>query len=161
MNHGLAVQTRSERSHKALTYTNPEIVHRIAHDNGVSNNEAKAIFQDTLRFLVLCGAWSGALRPTARIDIGWHAFLIFTREYRQYCQEHFGHFIDHVPTPKLTVTDNSSRKESAHNTLAGARALFASDIADAWAHEFGVNSSDCAPEPSCDSGSCCHDGNPG
>ncbi len=32
------------------------------------------------------------------IDEMWHTFILFTRDYRKFCFDHFGYFIDHVPT---------------------------------------------------------------
>jgi len=148
--------------HHALRYENPEIVGRIARESNLTLLEAQKIFTNTLRFLVLCGTWKGALAPTASIDIGWHTFLLFTREYREYCQAEFGRFIDHVPTPKLIRPNGRSLKRRVTNTLAGAKALFEQEVTTAWGTEFGpiADSADCSPSTNCQS-SCCHDGNPG
>lgn len=160
----LAVQVTKTKGHNPLGYQNEEIVHRIARENDSGIDRAREIFADTLRFLTLCGTWRGTVTPTKSIDIGWHTFLLFTRDYRQYCNGEFGLFIDHVPTPKLADPDVRSHRKSIGNTLAGARALFGDGIADRWAIEFNqaaAGCQECSPEPSCDTGSCCHDGNPG
>lgn len=35
----------------------------------------------------------------AEIDDMWHTFILFTREYTDFCNHYFGHYIHHVPTP--------------------------------------------------------------
>lgn len=45
----------------------------------------------------------------AEIDDMWHTFILFTREYTDFCNHYFGHYIHHVPTPiveKNKVIDN-------------------------------------------------------
>ncbi len=32
-----------------------------------------------------------------KIDLIWHLFLLYTREYQDFCQEYFGEFIHHQP----------------------------------------------------------------
>lgn len=37
--------------------------------------------------------------PSLRIvDEMWHIFILFTAEYRQFCQDFFGRFVDHTPS---------------------------------------------------------------
>lgn len=37
------------------------------------------------------------LRPSPIADVGWHAFLLHTREYAAFCDREFGRFIHHIP----------------------------------------------------------------
>ncbi|WP_413809807.1 glycine-rich domain-containing protein [Streptomyces sp. OE57] len=41
---------------------------------------------------------SQPLTPSKTIDIGWHTFILHTRDYADFCQRVAGHFIHHVPT---------------------------------------------------------------
>ncbi len=34
------------------------------------------------------------------IDDMWHTFLLFTRDYQDFCQQYFGKFFHHLPTPE-------------------------------------------------------------
>jgi hypothetical protein len=36
--------------------------------------------------------------PSRLVDPGWHVFVLHTREYREFCRQIAGRFIDHVPT---------------------------------------------------------------
>lgn len=83
-----------------LAYKHPGVVERLKKDLKISKEAAEKLFEDTLRFLYLCGAHraGGPYSPPPLIDEGWHTFILFTREYREFCLVHFGRFIDHVPT---------------------------------------------------------------
>jgi hypothetical protein len=93
---------------KTLEYRNPAVVARFAELWRVSLPEAEDVFDETLKWL-----WLGAkvrsdgvgasfnlvVTPGLRIiDEMWHTFLLFTRDYRAFCGEHFGSFLDHGPT---------------------------------------------------------------
>lgn len=59
--------------------------------------DAKPLLGEVIRFLHLCCASPRSLGPTARIDRVWHEFILCTRAYREWCQEHLGRFVDHAP----------------------------------------------------------------
>jgi hypothetical protein len=48
----------------------------------------------------------GMLSPEA--DEVWHAFILFTREYAEFCQDAFGMFIHHVPRTSRSPLRNLS-----------------------------------------------------
>lgn len=77
---------------------------------GVTLSEASEIFRETKRWLWLCayrkfefeqGRCSFSQIPLASealvIDLMWHTFLLFTKDYADFCQRHFGFFIHHYP----------------------------------------------------------------
>jgi len=90
-------------NHPALSYTNEDILQRLMIEAEISREEAKELFQDTLKFLVLTRQCA-KLSPSARIDLGWHNLILFTREYADFCQQYFGEFIHHEPGSGLTHT---------------------------------------------------------
>jgi hypothetical protein len=62
------------------------------------------------RYMVLVGlGYRGLGMLDAEVDEVWHAFILFTRDYADFCQRAFGTFIHHVPRtsrsprPELTV----------------------------------------------------------
>ena len=83
--------------HRVLAYENEAVIVRIAHEEKITKPEAEVIFKDTLRFLWLGHQAKMAICPTKQIDAGWHIFLLFTQDYREFCQAFFGEFIDHHP----------------------------------------------------------------
>lgn len=102
-----------------MSYDNPDVVARLAREETLSLEEARSLFRDTILFLWLGSQVKGSLAPTPRIDLGWHAFLLFTQDYRVFCHEYFGHFIDHHPRRLTDVRDNgetvrNSRDHAQH-----------------------------------------------
>ena len=91
---------------QVMAYANPDVVARLAKEEELSMEEAQSLFRDTLLFLWLGSQVKGSLAPTPRIDLGWHAFLLFTQDYRRFCREFFGHFVDHHPRRLTDVRDN-------------------------------------------------------
>ncbi|GAA2044542.1 hypothetical protein GCM10009839_55310 [Catenulispora yoronensis] len=59
---------------------------------------AEQIVDQTAVFLAAIAHADGPLTPSTLVDQGWHAFVIHTRDYREYCMAKYGSFIDHNPT---------------------------------------------------------------
>lgn len=76
----------------------------IVHDHPeIDRPEAEQIVAETLAFLLACATASAdraGLVPTARTDIGWHAFILHTVDYIEFCDRVAGYYIQHVPTPR-------------------------------------------------------------
>jgi hypothetical protein len=70
---------------------------------------AGRIMDQALAFLAAAGTHGGErLSPTTQVDIGWHTFILYTREYAEFCDRVAGRFIHHAPhddTPDRTVED--------------------------------------------------------
>lgn len=89
-----------------LAYQHPGIVRRYAKDHGASLEEAEEVFREMLKWLYLCyrSATDGAedavcvMTPDIeKIDWMWHTFLLFTRDYADFCEHYFGFFVHHIP----------------------------------------------------------------
>lgn len=84
------------------TLVDPEFFDRLArrvateHD-GVSREFAERIADQTLAFVGAAAVNDGPpLRPGRLVNLGWHEFLLFTREYDEVCRS-LGRFVHHVP----------------------------------------------------------------
>lgn len=91
---------------KVLCYRHPAVVRRYAKEHHTTIREAERIFREMLKWLYLCyrsnsGGHSGlALVMTPeieKIDWMWHTFILFTCDYADFCEEHFGFFVHHTP----------------------------------------------------------------
>jgi len=88
---------------EVLAYRHPGVVRRYAKEQHASREEAEEIFQETLKWLYLCGCSlredvSCAMTPEiVKLDEMWHTFLMFTRDYADFCERYFGGFLHHVP----------------------------------------------------------------
>lgn len=58
-------------------------------------NEAVAEFKKFLKLIARTDKPLAVL--SRRVDELWHTFIIFTPQYRKFCEETFGEFIDHQP----------------------------------------------------------------
>jgi hypothetical protein len=89
-----------------LRYQHPGVICRYAREHQATPEQAAELFRETLKWLYLCAraAEDGpedlalAVHPEIeKIDWMWHTFLVFTRDYAEFCERHFGLFIHHVP----------------------------------------------------------------
>lgn len=82
---------------RVRSYKHPMLVRRLVKELNIETWDAEEIFEDTKEFLCQCSQSKTPLTPTERVDKGWHAFILFTRDYEKFCKEFFGHFIHHTP----------------------------------------------------------------
>ena len=93
---------------EALAYRNDQILHKFQERWNVSFEEAAELFEETKKWLWLQVA--ARLRPDAPplamtvslaiVDEMLHTFILFTREYIQYCDENYGVYLHHTPMTK-------------------------------------------------------------
>ncbi len=85
-------------------YSNAEVVVRIAEKLSCDEAKAQAVFGQMKQYLVAAAlAPAGTSKaPSKDVDVAWHEFILFTRDYAAFCRVHFGFFIHHVPTPRLS-----------------------------------------------------------
>lgn len=114
-----------------LAYENEDVVVRIMKVQNCDRSKAEAIFKDTLRFLYICGTTDGGWGPTQVIDAGWHEFLMFTRDYADFCQKYFGRFIHHNPNRP----DSTADRDRPRRTLIAAMQLFGKEnLSENWVY---------------------------
>jgi hypothetical protein len=96
-----------------LTYENQPVVRRFQKENPDKADRAHDIFKDLLRFF-----WGTRRHELDRknspendelnfvfimdvemkeIDQMWHIFLLYTRDYMNFCQRYFGEYLHHQP----------------------------------------------------------------
>ncbi|MGW0588101.1 glycine-rich domain-containing protein [Streptosporangium sp. NPDC002607] len=128
---------------------------RIKADHPAHADRAEQIMEQALSFLVACGARPSArLAPSAIVDIGWHTFLMYTREYAEFCQRVASRFIHHAPdAPDISVPSGSN----AAATTTVMRELGLPVISDLWAHPAACSGSGTGKCSQCHQG--CTDSN--
>ncbi len=64
------------------------------------------------RYMALVGlGYRGLGMLSPEIDEVWHAFILFTREYAEFCQAAFGSFVHHVPrTSRSPLAESGAEK---------------------------------------------------
>lgn len=129
-----------------MAYEHPELVERFKRKFELTGADATQLFADTKRYLYLCAVTNKPLAPPAVIDHGWHEFLMYTKDYQEFCATHFGKFVHHTPNPKLRPyavlrVSDTSKLATKHF----------GDLSSNWR----VYSNDCAPESDCNGGPSC------
>jgi hypothetical protein len=130
------------------------LVRRIESEEKLGHAFAARIVDQALAFLAACATNTGVpLAPSQLVDIGWHVFLLHTRDYAAFCERVAQRFLHHVPTD---ADDPSANSEAARGAVA--RAMVAIEAAgftvdaDLWSD---TARSDCT---GCHNG--CHDDPP-
>lgn len=78
----------------------PLVIARIARRGLVRRETAARWFHEMLKFLDVCALSQETLAPSKRVDRAWHAFLLHTRDYSDYCEERFGRLLHHDPSER-------------------------------------------------------------
>src|SRR5690242_3952300 len=68
-----------------LAYRNDRVVARHAVDRGVTSGIAERRFHGLKQFLTVCAQRPGRKVASPAIDEIWHTFLMFTKDYRDFC----------------------------------------------------------------------------
>jgi len=68
------------------------------------NNEQIELVLDTLRTFFLI-SYKAKLKPVAMpsqvVDVAWHQFILFTKNYEVFCKKGIGRFLHHTPTEAM------------------------------------------------------------
>lgn len=59
---------------------------------------AERVLDQAIAFLATGATATQPLGPSELVDIGWHTFILHTRDYEQFCHRIAGRFIHHEPT---------------------------------------------------------------
>ncbi len=124
------------------------LAERVVRDEGTGRDLAERMVDQTLAFLGTCAANPGEpLVPSPAVDIGWHVFLLHTKDYAAFCWEVAGRFIHHVPDDSPGAPEHPvGRAEARVRTLdAIERAGYAVDP-ELWALADGGKCTSCHEE---------------
>lgn len=103
--------------HEIVKYQHDRVVQRYAIDHGVSIGVAEKRFVGLLEFLAICAIMPGAKVTSAEIDTMWHTFLLFTRDYKEFCECYLGRFINHEPFERPNPSAYLSTRAFAERVL--------------------------------------------
>lgn len=90
----------SERAAGALAHPPQEfLIEKYCREYDCTEDEARAIFEDTKRFLVAGELLGRSLAPSLPVDNMWHGWILFTMDYHEFCTK-LGGYVHHRPIPK-------------------------------------------------------------
>jgi len=83
---------------------------RVMAADGYDQGTAERIVEQALAFLTACARNPDEhLPPSEEVDAGWHAFILHTADYAEFCQRVAGRFIHHRPNdPGEAVPDQQA-----------------------------------------------------
>lgn len=110
------VQTGRELIDPALF---ERLCRRIVLDYGRDEHTAARIMDQALAFLAACANAPRPLAPSAEVDLGWHTFLLYTREYADFCERIGGRFIHHRPDDDPTAPVGAEPPAATAATIGG------------------------------------------
>ncbi len=139
-------KTGAEMIASVVAYKHPELVLRFKRKIELDDVEAEQLFADTKRYLYLCTVADKPLAPPAVIDKGWHEFLMYTKDYQDFCIKHLGKFVHH--TPNSTLRPHAVLRISDTSKLA---AVHFGELSQNWR----VYANDCSPDYDCNGGPSC------
>jgi hypothetical protein len=139
---GSADRAPVEQYDGALHYEAPFLIEKLLKERIVDTpEEGEALFTEVKRFLVLSRLDPGVAWNvySARVDEAWHQFVLFTREYVEFCHRYFGRYLHHNPSN----APESLRTEGVEpSTFRSFRfrylALFGVPLPDPWFDEKSV-----------------------
>lgn len=100
------------------------LAHRITTDHPEINEEtARRIVGQAAAFVAASASHPGqSLGPSRLVDIGWHAFILHTVDYADFCKQAAGAFVHHVPT-EVGEEMPGGAQATRQRTLAAIRAI--------------------------------------
>ena len=74
------------------------VIERLVKRENFTQEHALKCRIEFLRFISLRFLETGERHsPAADVDTFWHAFILHTRDYMNFCSKHFGHYYHHEP----------------------------------------------------------------
>jgi len=99
-----------------------------------SPEDYKEAFTEFKKFVALTQLYSKRLGMISKkVDDIWHQFILFTPQYREFCDEYLGGYLHHLPRTSLTPLARNGRE----NFIDGYTKIFG-ELPDMW-----KSSSDC------------------
>ncbi|WP_164478269.1 glycine-rich domain-containing protein [Mycolicibacterium stellerae] len=120
----------------ALRFEAPYVIEKLVKNRTAdSDAEAQMLFREAKRYLVLAQsdrstAWQ---MHSLRVDEAWHQFVLFTFQYADFCERHFGRFVHHAPSNSPSSGASSSVRRAAFGEFqARYLDLFGDELPSVW-----------------------------
>ncbi|HEX3289621.1 MAG TPA: hypothetical protein VHT50_34335 [Mycobacterium sp.] len=126
----------------ALAFEAPYVVERLVKDRVVGSvAEGEKLFNEAKRYLVLSEVHRDLVvgMYSVRVDEAWHAFILYTDQYSQFCRKYFGKYIGHAPTNAPGDDDLEHPKDLSFEEFREKyEDLFGEPLPDVWYNRRGV-----------------------
>lgn len=105
-----------------------------------TREQAHALFQEVKKYLVLAAESELAIPMfSQRIDDAWHQFILFTREYGEFCREFAGYYLHHEPLESSpSAPAESPRRSMTRADFSERYARYFGSVSELWRDELGL-----------------------
>ena len=99
---------------QVLSYSNQDVVDGLQNALDITASEAEMLFKEGLKWLWYCNqpdsrGYSSIDTSLLILDEVWHTFILYTKDYSQFCLEYFGRYIHHAPTTRQDLANNAKK----------------------------------------------------
>lgn len=86
-----------------LNYQNQDVIEGFMQSLDVTEEDAQNVFRETMRWFWYCNhsdthGFRSIDANLVIIDEMWHTFILYTKEYVEFCNRFFSRYIHHAPT---------------------------------------------------------------
>ena len=93
------------------------ITKRLAQRKCIAIDVATFYKDQFLRFFALTSHLGVSLAPSTGIDLFWHEFILYTKQYHDFCDRTCGYFFHHEPFDDQTLESIVSNTESGERLI--------------------------------------------
>jgi hypothetical protein len=132
----------SEKAQAINAWDMSDIAYRLENRDKLPKNEVEQAITEFKKYMIVRLETGKVLTMTSEIvDLVWHQFILFTKEYHEFCNSIFGEYIHHAP-----ATDKRKPKEeNVQNLVDGYTAIFGA-LPSMWSTDLAKANCDCASE---------------
>jgi hypothetical protein len=117
---------------ESLVFEAPYLIEKLVKDHICADEkEARALFREVKRYFYLSRIDQSTIWEmySLRIDEIWHQFVLFTRQYMDFCARHYGAYLPHNPSnaPGRTVPVATFEEFNAYY-----QKTFSEPLPDCW-----------------------------
>jgi hypothetical protein len=119
-----------------LRFEAPYLIEKLIKERVVDSvDEGEALFAEVKKFLILSHvdpevSWNMYSR---RVDEVWHQFVLFTSQYVEFCNRHFGQYLHHNPSNGPEAPGRPGLKSSTLKDFrARYQSFFGEPLPDVW-----------------------------
>lgn len=107
-----AERTKYLRTYEFPTPVAERVRKRYPH---LSEEQLSLVMRGLRQYFILCNAARGGRvsMPSQAVDAVWHEFILFTREYAEFCNKGLNRFLHHVPASGVSAATVSSNGADA------------------------------------------------
>lgn len=143
VNNALVDRALLAKYEPVLQFPAPYLIEKLVKDRLVDTpEEGEALFIEAKKFLILSFIDVGVSWDmySTRIDETWHKFVLFTRQYADFCHRYFGRYLHHNPdNAPGPPGDEPSMPSTFQQFRVRYEAFFGEPLPDVWLDECSVS----------------------